>query len=190
MPVNANLRTSAGPDGRFSPAVVYAFVKNDDGGDRLVINTQNGVHRKTHDIEDPTQNIVWVTPEGGGGPNNPNMRCGRDQTPHYDRRGVCQRSESRDCAKHIDDRAVAIVPQRDAPTFTMLGDARVARASGCYCRSSRCVASPARRRHIEQIRSTTLMALTYQKNVDSMPRDFNHSATYSAVPPNAALAMA
>ncbi|MDR8061485.1 4Fe-4S dicluster domain-containing protein [Burkholderia cenocepacia] len=48
-------------------------MKNDDGGDRLVINAQNCVHCKTCDIKDPTQNIVWVTPEGGGGPNYPNM---------------------------------------------------------------------------------------------------------------------
>ncbi len=88
MPVNVNLRTSAGPEGRFCPAVVYAFVKNDDGGDRLVINTQNGMQRKTFDIEDPTQNIVWVTPEGGGGPNYPNMRCGRETPSLRQTRGV------------------------------------------------------------------------------------------------------
>ncbi|MHC2877010.1 Electron transfer flavoprotein-ubiquinone oxidoreductase, 4Fe-4S [Ralstonia sp. UNCCL144] len=47
---------------------VYEFV-NKDGADQLVINAQNCVHCKTCDIKDPTQNIVWVTPEGGGGPN-------------------------------------------------------------------------------------------------------------------------
>ena len=52
---------------------VYEFVKNDDGSERLQINAQNCVHCKTCDIKDPTQNIVWVTPEGGGGPNYPNM---------------------------------------------------------------------------------------------------------------------
>jgi electron-transferring-flavoprotein dehydrogenase len=73
VPVNVNLRTYAGPESRFCPAAVYEFVKNDDGSDRLVINAQNCVHCKTCDIKDPTQNIVWVTPEGGGGPNYPNM---------------------------------------------------------------------------------------------------------------------
>ncbi|WP_422613902.1 electron transfer flavoprotein-ubiquinone oxidoreductase [Burkholderia ambifaria] len=73
VPVNVNLRTYAGPEARFCPAAVYEFVKNDDGGERLVINAQNCVHCKTCDIKDPTQNIVWVTPEGGGGPNYPNM---------------------------------------------------------------------------------------------------------------------
>ncbi|MBZ5796301.1 4Fe-4S dicluster domain-containing protein, partial [Burkholderia contaminans] len=73
VPVNVNLHTYAGPEGRFCPAAVYEFVKNDDGSDRLVINAQNCVHCKTCDIKDPTQNIVWVTPEGGGGPNYPNM---------------------------------------------------------------------------------------------------------------------
>ena len=52
---------------------VYEFVKNDDGVDRLQINAQNCVHCKTCDIKDPTQNIVWVTPEGGGGPNYAGM---------------------------------------------------------------------------------------------------------------------
>ncbi|NRO97635.1 NAD(P)-binding protein [Paraburkholderia sp. NMBU_R16] len=73
VPVNVNLRTYAGPEARYCPAAVYEFVKNDDGSDRLVINAQNCVHCKTCDIKDPTQNIVWVTPEGGGGPNYANM---------------------------------------------------------------------------------------------------------------------
>ena len=72
VPVNVNLHTYAGPEGRYCPAAVYEFVKNDDGSDRLVINAQNCVHCKTCDIKDPTQNIVWVTPEGGG-PNYANM---------------------------------------------------------------------------------------------------------------------
>jgi electron-transferring-flavoprotein dehydrogenase len=53
---------------------VYEIVRNDDGTEpRLQINAPNCVHCKTCDIKDPTQNIVWVTPEGGGGPNYPNM---------------------------------------------------------------------------------------------------------------------
>ena len=73
VPVDVNLRTYAGPEGRYCPAQVYEFVKNDDGSERLQINAQNSVHCKTCDIKDPTQNIVWVPPEGGGGPNYPNM---------------------------------------------------------------------------------------------------------------------
>ncbi|EKS68076.1 MULTISPECIES: electron transfer flavoprotein-ubiquinone oxidoreductase [Caballeronia] len=73
VPVNVNLRTYAGPESRYCPAAVYEFVKSDDGNERLQINAQNCVHCKTCDIKDPTQNIVWVTPEGGGGPNYPNM---------------------------------------------------------------------------------------------------------------------
>jgi electron-transferring-flavoprotein dehydrogenase len=73
VPVNVNLRTYAGPESRYCPAAVYEFVKADDGNERLQINAQNCVHCKTCDIKDPTQNIVWVTPEGGGGPNYPNM---------------------------------------------------------------------------------------------------------------------
>ncbi len=73
VPVNINLEKYAGPESRYCPAGVYEFIKNDDGSDKLQINSQNCVHCKTCDIKDPTQNIVWITPEGGGGPNYPNM---------------------------------------------------------------------------------------------------------------------
>ncbi len=73
VPVSVNLAKFAGPEARYCPAGVYEFVKNEDHTDRLQINAQNCVHCKTCDIKDPTQNIIWVTPEGGGGPNYPNM---------------------------------------------------------------------------------------------------------------------
>ncbi len=72
VPVKVNLATYAGPESRYCPAAVYEFV-NEGGTERLQINAQNCVHCKTCDIKDPTQNIVWVTPEGGGGPNYSGM---------------------------------------------------------------------------------------------------------------------
>ncbi len=69
----SELGVFAGPSARYCPAGVYEWVDVEEGDPKFVINSQNCVHCKTCDIKDPNQNIEWVTPEGGGGPNYPNM---------------------------------------------------------------------------------------------------------------------
>jgi electron-transferring-flavoprotein dehydrogenase len=72
IPISVNLADYNGPEQRYCPAGVYEYIE-ENGAMRLQINAQNCVHCKTCDIKDMTQNILWVVPEGGGGPNYPNM---------------------------------------------------------------------------------------------------------------------
>jgi electron-transferring-flavoprotein dehydrogenase len=73
VPISVNYAKYGAPETRYCPAGVYEILGEEEGSPRLQINGQNCLHCKTCDIKDPTQNIVWTVPEGGGGPNYPNM---------------------------------------------------------------------------------------------------------------------
>lgn len=73
IPITVNLARYGAPETRYCPAGVYEILGEEEGSPRLQINAQNCLHCKTCDIKDPTQNIHWTVPEGGGGPNYPNM---------------------------------------------------------------------------------------------------------------------
>lgn len=73
VPIDINYKLYNAPETRYCPAGVYEIVGEDEGKPALQINGQNCIHCKTCDIKDPTQNIVWISPEGGGGPSYSNM---------------------------------------------------------------------------------------------------------------------
>ncbi len=73
VPITVNLKLYEAPEQRYCPAGVYEIIEDENSNPVLQINAQNCVHCKTCDIKDPTQNIIWVTPRGGDGPNYPNM---------------------------------------------------------------------------------------------------------------------
>ena len=73
IPISNNFELFDSPEQRYCPAGVYEILKDSNGLPNLQINAQNCIHCKTCDIKDPLQNINWITPEGGGGPNYTNM---------------------------------------------------------------------------------------------------------------------
>ena len=90
MPVDVNLAQVRRPREPLLPGRRLRVRQDDDGSDRLQINAQNCVHCKTCDIKDPTQNIVWVTPEGGGGPNYAGCSVAGSLCHHALHRGLGQ----------------------------------------------------------------------------------------------------